>query len=150
MNKNELQKHIIEKIPIVKEMDFIIEKIEENQVIVSGEHKKHINHTNSVFGGSISSILTLASWSRVKVLLENIDPSAVILVKTSNINFIKPVIKDYIAITDPLLEKDIMKFEKIYNKFGKGRIIVNAVLKYENSCETLAKFTGEFVAVKKS
>ncbi|MEI6856938.1 YiiD C-terminal domain-containing protein [Psychrilyobacter sp.] len=102
MNKNELQKYIIERIPIVKEMDFIIKKIEDNQVIVSGEHKKHTNHTNSVFGGSISSILTLAGWSRVKILLENIDPSAVILVKTSNINFIKPVIKDYIAITDPL------------------------------------------------
>ncbi len=42
-----------------------------------------------------------------------------------------------------------MKFEKIYNKFGKGRIIVNAVLKHENSCEILAEFTEEFVAVKK-
>ncbi|OQY41457.1 MAG: hypothetical protein B6227_05005 [Fusobacteriia bacterium 4572_74] len=149
MNKYELQKYIIENIPIVKEMGFIIENIENNQIIVSGEYKKHINHTNSVFGGSISSVMTLAGWGRVRILTEDIDNNAVILVKNNSTDFIKPVVEDYIVITEPLIENDIEKFKKIYKKFGKGRIMVKAVLKHRNSDDILAKFTGEFVAIKK-
>lgn len=149
MNKYELQNYIVKNIPIVKEMGFIIEDIGDNQVIVSGEYKKHINHTNSVFGGSISSVMTLAGWGRVRVLIEDIDKNAVILIKSNSTNFIKPVVEDYIVITESLLEKDIEKFKKIYNKFGKGRIMVNAVLKHRNSNEILAEFIGEFVAIKK-
>lgn len=149
MNKYELQNYIVKNIPIVKEMGFIIEDIGDNQVIVSGEYKKHINHTNSVFGGSISSVMTLAGWGRVRILIEDIDKNAVILIKSNSTNFIKPVVEDYIVITESLLEKDIEKFKKIYNKFGKGRIMVNAVLKHRNSNEILAEFIGEFVAIKK-
>jgi len=149
MNKYELQNYIVKNIPIVKEMGFIIEDIGDNQVIVSGEYKKHINHTNSVFGGSISSVMTLAGWGRVRILIEDIDKNAVILIKSNSTDFIKPVVEDYIVITESLLEKDIEKFKKIYNKFGKGRIMVNAVLKHRNSNEILAKFIGEFVAIKK-
>ncbi|UUV17404.1 thioesterase domain-containing protein [Fusobacteria bacterium ZRK30] len=149
MDKVELQKYIIENIPIVKEMGFVIENIGNNEVVVSGEYKKHINHTNSVFGGSISSVMTLAGWGRVRILIEDIDNNAVILIKSNSTDFIKPVVEDYVVITEPLLEKDIAKLKKVYNKFGKGRIIVNAVLKHKNSCEVLAKFTGEFVAIKK-
>jgi thioesterase domain-containing protein len=149
MNKYELQNYIIENIPIVKEMGFIIEDIGDNQVIVSGEYKKHINHTNSVFGGSISSVMTLAGWGRVRILIEDIDKNSIILIKSNRTDFIKPVIEDYIVITESLPEKDIEKFKKIYNKFGKGRIMVNAVLKHRNSNEILAKFIGEFVAIKK-
>lgn len=149
MNKYELQNYIVKNIPIVKEMGFIIEDIGDNQVIVSGEYKKHINHTNSVFGGSISSVMTLAGWGRVRILIEDIDKNAVILIKSNSTDFIKPVVEDYIVITESLLEKDIEKFKKIYNKFGKGRIMVNAVLKHRNSNEILAEFIGEFVAIKK-
>lgn len=149
MNKNELQKYIIENIPIVKKMGFTIENIEGNQIIVSGEYKKHINHTNSVFGGSISSVMTLAGWGRIRVLIEDIDKDAIILIKSNSTDFIKPVIEDYIVITEPIQQKDIEKLKKIYYKFEKGRIIVKAILKHRNSDEILAKFTGEFVAIKK-
>ena len=149
MDRNELQNYIEKNIPIVKQMGFIIENIEDNKIIVSGEYKKHINHTNSVFGGSISSVMTLAGWGRVRILIEDIDDTAVILIKSNNTNFIKPVVEDYIVITEPLLEKDVEKLKKVYRKFGKGRILVNSVLKHRNSDEVLVKFVGEFVAVKK-
>ncbi|HAS79815.1 MAG TPA: hypothetical protein DCR90_02780 [Fusobacteriaceae bacterium] len=148
MDKNELQKYIIENIPIVKDMGFIIEKIKDNKVIVSGEYKKHINHTNSVFGGSISSVMTLAGWGRVRILIEDIDSSAIILIKNNSTDFIKPVVEDYIVITEPLLKKDIEKLIKTYNRFGKGRIKVMATLRHKTSLDTLAKFKGKFVVIK--
>ena len=112
MNKNELQNYIENNIPIVQKMGFSINEIGDDKVIVSGEYCTHINHTNSVFGGSISSIMTLAGWTRVKILSEEIDPSSTVIIQNNSTNFIKPVTEDYQVYTEKIELTEIKKLKK--------------------------------------
>ncbi len=131
-------------------MRFIVEEIGDERIVVSGEYCRHINHTKSVFGGSISSVMTLAGWVRVRLLIEGFDPAATVMIKINSTKFIKPVTEDYIVYTQPIDEREIGKFIKTYEKFGRGRVGVEACLTHRGSAEVLARFQGEFVALKKS
>ncbi len=150
MDKEKLQRYIEENSPIVKDMGFIVEEIGDERIVVSGEYCRHINHTKSVFGGSISSVMTLAGWGRVRLLIEDFDPAATVVIKSNSTEFIKPVTEDYIVYTQPIDERRIGKFRKTYEKFGRGRVEVGACLTHRGSTEVLARFQGEFVALKKS
>ena len=150
MNREKLQRYIEDNIPIVKDMGFIVEEIGDERIVVSGEYCRHINHTKSVFGGSISSVMTLAGWGRIRVLIESFDPLATVVIKSNSTDFIKPVTEDYVVYTEIIDEKKIGKFKKAYEKFGRGRVEVEACLTHRSSNEVLARFKGEFVALKKS
>lgn len=150
MDKEKLQRYIEENIPIVREMGFIVEETGDERIVVSGEYCRHINHTKSVFGGSISSVMTLAGWGRVRLLIEEFDPLATVVIKSNSTDFIKPVTEDYVVYTEIIGEKNIAKFRKTYEKFGRGRVEVEACLTHRGSHEVLARFKGEFVALKKS
>lgn len=150
VDREKLQRYIEENIPIVKDMGFVVEDIEDERIVVSGEYCRHINHTKSVFGGSISSVMTLAGWGRVRILIEEFDPLATVVIKSNSTEFIRPVTEDYLVYTGPIDGKRIDKFRKTYEKFGRGRIEVEAFLTHRGSHEVLARFKGEFVALKKS
>ena len=149
MDKGELQNYIEENIPIIREMGFLVEDIGNERVVVSGGYCRHINHTKSVFGGSISSVMTLAGWGRVRLLIEDFDPEATVVIKRNSTDFIKPVTEDYIVYTEVIDEKKISKFRKTYEKFGRGRVEVEACLTHRGKDDILARFKGEFVALKK-
>jgi len=149
MDKKELQRYIEENIPIVRDMGFIIEEVGNEVIVVSGEYCRHINHTKSVFGGSISSVMTLAGWGRVRILIEGFDPEATVVIKSNSTDFILPVTKNYVVTTLKVDDKSIEKLKKSYKKFGRGRIEVEATLTHRGSDKVLAKFAGEFVVLKK-
>jgi len=112
MDKKELQRYIEENIPIVRDMGFIIEEVGNEVIVVSGEYCRHINHTKSVFGGSISSVMTLAGWGRVRILIEGFDPEATVVIKSNSTDFILPVTKNYVVTTLKVDDKSIEKLKK--------------------------------------
>ena len=148
MDKEYLQDYIEEHIPIVKEMDFSIVEINGNEVMVEGPYEKHINHRNSIFGGSISSLLILAGWTKMKLMMEKIDNNTSIVIQESNVKYLRPVLGDFVAITKISEEVDMLKTEKIYKKFGKVRVNIEVFLKEKGKEEILAEFVGSFVALK--
>lgn len=150
MNKNDLQNYIETNIPIIKSLKFSISEINGNNIVVEAPFKEHINHTNSAFGGSISSLMTLAGWAKAKVIMESIDNKATIVIQESNVKFIKPVLDDFIAYTDTEDITDMVKFENMYKKHGKTRINIKVFLKEKNKNNILASFEGMFVIIKKS
>lgn len=147
MDKKELQNYIEENIPIIGDMGFQVVEIEEDRVVVAGEYCRHINHTKSVFGGSISSVMTLACWSRMRLLMEEVDPQGIIVIKNGYTDFLSPVRGDYEVATLELEGKAMERFIRSYRRFGRGRIEVEAVLTLKGDKEILARFKGEFVAL---
>lgn len=148
MNSENIQDYIYEHIPIIAKNSFEIQKDSFDMIYVKGKLKDHINHRNSVFGGSLSTALIVSSWANVRntLLSRNID-NGIIVIQSQKVEFIEPVNADFIAITRKISEEKIAKFVKILNKFGKSRLIIESIVTYENSAEILATFTGEFVVV---
>lgn len=148
MDREYLQLYIDEHIPIVKAMKFTISEIYGKNIVIEAPYQDHINHRNSVFGGSISALLTLAGWAKVRIIMEEIDSTATIVIQESNVKFLKPVLSDFAATTEMDENIDLAKFEKMYRKFGKARINIPVYLKEKNKKEVLAEFQGTFVIVR--
>jgi thioesterase domain-containing protein len=149
MDYLELQEYIYSHIPIVKDMEFELGEIVNDNITVIGKFNKHINHRNSVFGGSINSIMTLAGWAKVKIMMDKISEGAVIVIKSCTTDFIKPVLDDFEAVTESTTDEEYAKFLRIYERKGRARIDIRVNLYEKGKKERLATFIGEFVVVRK-
>ncbi|MDA3852051.1 MAG: YiiD C-terminal domain-containing protein [Spirochaetaceae bacterium] len=142
----ELQQYVNEHIPIVNALKFKIQGITQKEVKVQAPYLYHINHRNSVFGGSISSLLILAAWARVKCIMEEIDPRAIIVIQDSQVEYLKPVLEDFTAESKDL-SLDLNKIQRMYQRFGKARLNIGAEIHVESKREILASFEGRFVVI---
>jgi len=148
MEKEDLQKYIYEHIPIVQKNLLEIKKDDSGSVYIRGFYKDHINHRNSVFGGSISTALILSAWANVRdLLLSRGIANGIIVIQSEEIKFLQLVNKDFIARIQPIHDEKKHKFIGMLNKFGKSRIKIEAILTHENETEPLAHFFGDFVVV---
>lgn len=149
MNKKDLQEYIEQHIPITKSLNFEIKEIQNANVKIACFYKDHINHKNSVFGGSISSLMTLTGWAKVKIIMESIDSRAEIVIQEGNSKFLKPVLNDFEAISISIDEKVLEKCTKMYKKFGRSRIKIKIILKEIGKEEILSEFEGLYVVINK-
>ena len=148
MEQEDLQKYIYEHIPIVQKNLLEIKKDDAGSIYIRGYYKDHINHRNSVFGGSISTALILAAWANVRdLLLSQGITNGIIVIQSEEIKFLQLVNQDFIARIQSVTEDKKHKFTAMLNKFGKSRIKIEAVLTHENEQEILAHFLGDFVVV---
>jgi len=145
---NEVEQYINEHIPIVKKHNFQITEEVSPFIQVKGTLKDHINHRNSVFGGSISTSLIVASWASVRnILLTRGIPSGIIVIQSEHVEFSKPLIDDFYAALRPISNDRLTKFIAMINKFGKSRIKIEADVKDCKNNEVCASFTGEYVVL---
>ena len=149
MEHEDLQAYIYDHIPIVKQNGFSIETDDTPYASVTGIFKEHINHRNSVFGGSLSTALILASWASVRGILrrEGIE-DGIIVIQSQTVRFEKPVMEDFVARVVPISTSGLAKFISMYRKFGKTRIRLEAHIAHAGSRESLAAFEGDFVVMR--
>ena len=144
----DLQKYVYEHIPIIKTNNFKIEVKDKVIVCVKGLYQEHINHRESVFGGSLSTALTLSAWGYIRLLMENKGlAKAIIVVKRQEVEYLKPVTRDFVSYSRPVAAEDLAKFFTMLKKFKKGRLHIEAYVTHENDPAVLTRFKGEFVVV---
>lgn len=145
MTSEEVQEFIYKNIPILKTNNFTVGKVDKYCPEICGKLKDHINHRSTVFGGTISTALTVAAWSQLRLIMigENIDAESVIA--RQSVLFRKPVPSDFKAITTPLSDNEILKMKRDLRVRGRARINIYSGIYIENDKRLLAKFKGEFV-----
>jgi thioesterase domain-containing protein len=148
MDKKSLQDYILKNIPILGKLDFHVRSVENGKVVISAPFLPHVNHQNSVFGGSLGGILLLAGWAHVKYIMDGIDPSANVVVQNSNVRYMKPVKNDFYAVSKEIPKEHLDKFLKTFKRFGKAKIRAGAGVWEENGLEELTEFEGDFVVFK--
>ena len=143
MDKNEFEKFLYQSIPITKAMELSVIDFTPSKVKISAKLEPNINHKSTAFGGSINSLMTITGWSLVFANIKDIDPNAHIVISKSNIKYLKPIRKDFIAECILTNEGDRRKLFEMYNKHQKGFITLK-VQCYDNDT-LLAEFEGRFV-----
>jgi len=147
--EEDLQTYIYDHIPIVKKNEFSITIVNSPYVTVRGRFADHINHRNSVFGGSLSTALILSSWATVRQILKTRGiENGVIVIQSQTVDFDKPVIEDFVANVTPIHEDKLHKFIAMLGKFGKARLKMESIVTQGDSPEPLARFVGNFVVLK--
>jgi len=149
MTVAELQTYIDEHIPIVKANRLVVLKAESDCISVGGTLADHVNHRDSVFGGSLSTALILAAWARVRLWTDTFDPAAVIVISEQYVKFEVPVLADFAAFSRPLKTEVLEKAMAQLRRFGKARFSVEAAIIHRGGSDIRAEFSGEFVVVSK-
>lgn len=145
----DLQQYIYEHIPIIKQNNFTINLDPEEHILVHGQYLEHINHRNSVFGGSLSTSLILSAWAYARKIVQDHNcGQTIIVIQSQEVKYLEPVTQDFLSYALEVSSAEVNKLIGMLNKFSKSRIAIEAVLTHEGGGPTLASFRGEFVLVK--
>jgi thioesterase domain-containing protein len=108
----------------------------------------HVNDKGCAFGGSLASMMTLASWGVVSLLVERAGLHADIFVADSQIRYLAPLFADLDVSAEPAAESDPDEFIATLRSRGRARIgLVARTLLPDGGIAT--DFTARYVAILK-
>lgn len=139
-----VEQYLHEHIPISAAMAVTVSALYP-QVILSVPLQPNINHRQTGFGGSISTLAILSAWTFVHVQLQSLLNPYRIVIQDNNVKYLQPVTGDFEARCISPPEESWLWFLKILQRKGKSRINLSVEV-YAN--ELLAgTFTGSYVAL---
>lgn len=147
MTANELQNYLHTYIPLTKAMQVTVLAAENEQLILQAPLAPNINPHQTVFGGSVATLATLAAWSLVhsRLVREGLESSVV--VRRTQLEYELPTAGDFSAraIVDNAAWSHFK--EQLVAK-GKAKIPMLSMIEYNGVITT--RFNGEFFAIRQS
>ena len=134
------------RIPLVGHLAASLAHLDDSGLVLRAPFAPNRNHMDTVFGGSLQTLATLAGWGMTLVLIEDRD-SVDIVIRDSHARFRKPVTADFDAFC-PMPEKSVVRrFNDRLQKRGRARLELPVIIRQDG--KTAAEFSGGFVAIKK-
>jgi len=146
MDKAALQTYIHEHIPLTAAMQSRIEVLAEDRVHITAPLAPNINHRETVFGGSASTLAILAAWTMVHSRLKGDGIQARVVIQKNSMSYDKPITDRFTAICELPGQEDWQRFMRMLLRKGRGRVQLQARLQCRD--EIVGQFTGDFVAIK--
>jgi thioesterase domain-containing protein len=106
----------------------------------------HVNDKGCAFGGSLASMMTLASWGVVALLVERAGLHADIYVADSQIRYLAPLFADLDVIAEPAHDADAADFIDTLRTRGRARIGLVAQTRLPDG-GLATDFTARYVAI---
>lgn len=148
MDNLTFQNYLHQAIPQSLAMQVSVDEVTDNSVQLSAPLAPNINHRNSVFGGSASSVAILSAWSLLYTRLAGQDINATLVIQNNTMSYDAPILGRFEARASLVNENDWSRFIKLLLHRGKARIEVQSILNYGN--KPAGRLTGNFVAVLSS
>jgi thioesterase domain-containing protein len=141
----ELNQRLLRDFPMMKAMRAEVSKIDFSQCTVQAPLSANINHKGTVFGGSLYSVAALSCYGLFLFgLRQHGVPTDNIVIAHGEMDYIKPVTKDFDVVASWLDPNFAPEFFSILLKKGKARAPLVANV-YVDSV-ACAQFNAEFVA----
>ena len=142
-----LENYLLKHIPISAAMGVKVDRACSNQIILSAPLSNNINHKNTVFGGSLHAVATLACWSLLHInLLNLLKENCQIVIASSEIQYLAPVSSDFKTESHMPDALNWECFIKTLRKRGKARLKLSAQIIQES--QLCVDYSGIFVAIK--
>lgn len=139
-----LQNKLHNEIPLTKLMKLNIEEYNEKELISSAPLEININDKGTAFGGSLSTITIISSWSLCWLISQelNYDSKNIVVIKNEN-SYLQPVTKDIFCYTTKPSEEEIQILKEKLEKKGSASIIIKSkIIEDGNVC---VEFEGVYV-----
>jgi len=133
-----------QQIPITSAMGVKVAAYDEAGLLLTAPLEENHNHLGTAFGGSISSLATLAGYALL--WLELGDHTAHIVIRSSSLSYQKPIRGDLHALCHHPLPDDLTAFKARLEKSGKARISLTVTLSENGTA--CATYQGEYVALR--
>lgn len=140
-----LKDYLHKQIPASKLLEVDVKSCSNLEVELVAPLAPNINHKNTVFGGSLSVLAILAGWSLLYMRLKGIRNE--IVIQESSMSYLKAAVGEFYAISTYKESPQWEKFNRSFNKKGKGRIQVESNILCNG--EVVATFRGTYVAFNK-
>lgn len=117
-------------------------------VILRAPLAPNINHRQTAFGGSVSALAMLASWSLLHGRLQGEGITAQLVIHRNTMEFERPITGAFTARAEFAQTDSWAPFMRMLQRRGKARISVKAELSQDG--KMVGKFSGDFVALQTS
>lgn len=145
MTHHQLERYLHKHIPLSAAMQVTVQSLSAKTLTLQAPLAPNINHQETVFGGSASTLAILSAWSLLHTRLAQEGIASQLVIQRNEMAYLKPMTEDFTATAALVDENDWARFLKMLRRKGKARIRVAAVL---YSGQLLAgKFSGEYVAL---
>lgn len=140
-----LQEYLHEHIPLSRAMAVRVQAASRDEVVLSAPLAPNLNHRGTAFGGSISTLATLACWSLLRVRTDGIDPLPHLVVARNSVKYLHPVEADFSAIVRFPADAD---WEALLQRLeSRKRFRLPLLAEVRSQEQIAALFEGDFVAL---
>lgn len=145
---DELERLIVEKMPITEHLEFELAADEQGRLRASAPLQPNANHMGSAFGGSLSMLATVTGWAMVHQMMqeamEDMRRRVEVMIQESDIEYLKPVYENISVVCEPPDEDAKEQFREMLDRWGRARIELEC--KINAAGERAVTFLGRYVA----
>jgi thioesterase domain-containing protein len=151
MALEELERLIVEEMPITEHLEFSLAADEDGRVHASAPLQPNANHMGSAFGGSLSMLATVTGWAMmhqvVEDAVEDMKRRVEVMIQESDIEYLRPVYDNISVICERPDEDALERFEQMMERWGRARLELKC--KIDAAGERAVTFMGKYVAMAK-
>jgi thioesterase domain-containing protein len=140
-----LEHYLHEHIPISAAMGVRVRSADVGSVVLDAPIAPNINHRDTVFGGSASTLAILAAWSLVHVRLRAEGLSCRLVIHDNCVDYTAPMLGDFSAAAKLAEPQSWDRALRMLERRGMARIEVECEL--ESQGRSCGHFKGTFVAM---
>jgi thioesterase domain-containing protein len=145
MGRREFERYLHSVIPLSQAMQVAVLELGPEHVLLRAPLAPNLNHRGTVFGGSASTLATLAAWGLLYCRLEACEPPASVVLQSSSMSYLRPIAGAFSARAELSPDAPWSLFLRTLERRGKARISVTAEL--QDGADLAGRFVGEFVAL---
>ncbi|EFF42452.1 conserved hypothetical protein [Xanthomonas citri pv. aurantifolii str. ICPB 11122] len=142
-----LQQQFIAMPPVLS-MGIAVDGLHDGALRLRAPLQANVNDKANAFGGSLASLMTLASWGWLTLQLQLAGHHADVYVADSQLRYVAPVYEDLVANAEPSELGSWEAFLATFRQRGKVRIGMRAQIAL-GSGAAAATLSGRFVAFPK-
>jgi len=140
-----MQTYLHEHIPITAHVGVEVRAFGDGAIRLRAPLAANINHRDTAFGGSLSSLGILAGWGLIHFTLQQLGLPSRIVIQSSRMDFLAPGDADFEAVASLPEAKAWERFCTMLQKKGRARITLPSEVRIGAS--QVATHEGVYVAI---
>lgn len=118
----DLQEFLLERIPLARAMQLQIHAWHGDRIELHAPLAANVNDKGCAFGGSLSSLMTLAPWALLELSLREAGLEADVFVANAEIRYLIPIFEDIHVLAQPESGQSRERFISVLRERGRARI----------------------------
>ena len=144
MQAQALQDYLYAHIPLSRAMAVEVKTATPQGVLLSAPLAPNINHRDTVFGGSASTLAILSAWALLHVSMLDANIKARLVIQKNSMSYDLPMPGEFSAEAAAPAPEKWQRFLATLQKHKRARISIRSVLHCEG--KKVGELEGDFVA----
>ena len=145
MDKSELESYLHGHIPLSAAMAVQALDVSSEAVTLGAPLAPNTNHRNTAFGGSVSTLATLAAWSFLRIRLGDEAQGVHLVIQRNSMEYLRPIDGYFSASAGLEAGANWARFLQTLKSRARARISIGARVEFDGTL--CARFDGDFVAL---